>query len=143
MATSHTKLPDDIEIENPLNKLTAEQIEAIGKEFDELHDQVTQEKTVLRFVAGSASFMSLGLSVVYILWTIRAGYFIASLLSSMPAWQFIDPLPILEDGSLFTRRRGSSGRNGGGDGGGDGDEDGESLESLVNAGSAKAGSVTP
>jgi fatty acid desaturase len=29
-----------IEIDNPLNGLTPEQIEAIGKEFDELHDQV-------------------------------------------------------------------------------------------------------
>jgi hypothetical protein len=28
------------DIENPLHKLTAEQIEAIGKEFDELHEQV-------------------------------------------------------------------------------------------------------
>jgi fatty acid desaturase len=28
------------EVENPLHRLTAEQIEAIGREFDELHDQV-------------------------------------------------------------------------------------------------------
>jgi linoleoyl-CoA desaturase len=43
MAPSETKLPDDIEIENPLNKLTDEQIEAIGKEFDQLHDQVFED----------------------------------------------------------------------------------------------------
>src|SRR4051812_14037925 len=31
------------EPENPLNRLTAEQIEAIGKEFDELHEQVKND----------------------------------------------------------------------------------------------------
>jgi fatty acid desaturase len=34
---------DDDGIENPLYKLTDEQIEAIGKEFDELHDQVKED----------------------------------------------------------------------------------------------------
>jgi hypothetical protein len=122
-------------------KFVAQQGNNLDKALDELHEQVTHEKSVIRLMAGSASFMSLGLSVVYILWTIRAGYFIASLLSSMPAWQFVDPLPILEDGNLFTKRRTTGG---GGRGPGD-DEDGESLESLVNAGShaANAGSVTP
>ena len=31
------------EVENPLHRLTAEQIEAIGREFDELHDQVKKD----------------------------------------------------------------------------------------------------
>ena len=34
---------DDDGIENPLYKLTDEQIEAIGKEFDELHEQVKED----------------------------------------------------------------------------------------------------
>ncbi len=34
---------DDDGVENPLHKLTDEQIEAIGKEFDELHDQVKED----------------------------------------------------------------------------------------------------
>src|SRR5215216_340819 len=34
---------DEDGIENPLHKLTDEQIEAIGKEFDELHDQVKED----------------------------------------------------------------------------------------------------
>jgi hypothetical protein len=28
-------------------------------------------------------------------WLLRGGMLLASLLSSMPAWQFLDPLPIL------------------------------------------------
>jgi linoleoyl-CoA desaturase len=39
--TTNIKIENDIE--NPLNRLSAEQIEAIGKEFDELHDQVFED----------------------------------------------------------------------------------------------------
>jgi linoleoyl-CoA desaturase len=41
--TTEIKIPDEVEIENPLSRLTDEQIEAIGKEFDELHDQVFED----------------------------------------------------------------------------------------------------
>ena len=42
VATTETAVHEDdgTEVENPLHRLTEEQIEAIGKEFDELHDQV-------------------------------------------------------------------------------------------------------
>ncbi len=32
----------------------------------------------------------------YVIWTIRGGYLAASMLSSLPAWAIIDPLPVLE-----------------------------------------------
>jgi Cadherin-like/Bacterial cadherin-like domain len=91
----------------------------IIRQLDEMHKQVTGEQHTIRLVAGSATVVSLGLSVLYILWTIRAGYLLAGLLSSMPAWTFVDPLPILDhfDDALRRKRR---------------DEDGESLETLVN-----------
>jgi linoleoyl-CoA desaturase len=41
MTPAETKIEDDIE--NPLSRLSEEQIEAIGKEFDELHDQVFED----------------------------------------------------------------------------------------------------
>jgi linoleoyl-CoA desaturase len=41
--TTETKLDPEFEIENPLNRLTDEQIEAIGKEFDALHDEVFED----------------------------------------------------------------------------------------------------
>src|SRR3954465_4053616 len=37
---AHSNGKDGFDIENPLHRLTDEQIEAIGKEFDELHEQV-------------------------------------------------------------------------------------------------------
>jgi hypothetical protein len=89
-------------------------------ELDQFHKQMTEQTSTLHLVAGTASFVTFGMSIVYILWTIRAGYLVASLLSTMPAWRVIDPLPILdhfEDETERRRRRAL--------------EDGESLESLV------------
>jgi hypothetical protein len=37
-----------------------------------------------------------GASVLYLAWFLRAGSLVSSLLSSMPAWSFVDPLPILD-----------------------------------------------
>ena len=36
-------MPKLVEPENPLHKLTPEQLEAIGREFDELHEQVKDD----------------------------------------------------------------------------------------------------
>src|ERR1700710_2523412 len=43
MGPTETKIKPEDEIENPLNRLTDEQIEAIGKEFDALHDEVFED----------------------------------------------------------------------------------------------------
>jgi len=51
--------------------------------------------------------------VGYLLWLIRGGTLMGSVLSSLPAWRLVDPLPVL--GSL----------------GDDLDNDDESLESMV------------
>src|SRR4051812_50178371 len=43
MSPAETKIPEEVEVENPLHRLTDEQIEAIGKEFDDLHDEVFED----------------------------------------------------------------------------------------------------
>ena len=111
----------------------AEPASKFTESLDQLHKQVTEEKALLRLVAGSASFVSLGMSVVYILWTLRAGYVLASLLSSMPAWQFIDPLPILDDPAALKRRNRRSGS---------GNDEDDSLEDLIERGSTTPASET-
>ncbi len=65
-----------------------------------------------RMVIGTAVATSAGLSVGYIVWMIRGGYLLASVLSTAPAWQYVDPLPVLSalEGD---------------------DEDDESLEALI------------
>lgn len=65
-------------------------------------------------VLGSAIAVSTGLSVGYVVWLVRGGMLLSTLLSSMPAWQILDPLPILA-------RKNKD----------DSSEDDESLESIL------------
>lgn len=69
--------------------------------------------TLTTAIVGGTAAVSTGLSVGYVVWTLRSGILMTSLLSSLPAWRFIDPLPILS-GKVSAE-----------------DEDDESLESLV------------
>ena len=90
------------------------QFTELASEFDrqreELAERVANNKTLI----GSSFTLSSGLSVGYLLWLIRGGTLMGSVLSSLPAWRLVDPLPVL--GSL-----------------GEGlDDDDESLESMVN-----------
>jgi hypothetical protein len=43
----------------------------------------------------SVAGVSLGLSLVYVLWLIRGGVLMGSYLSALPAWRVLDPLPVL------------------------------------------------
>ena len=49
----------------------------------------------VRLVGGVT--ISAGLSVGYIVWLVRGGLLIGSVMSAMPAWRWIDPLPVLSD----------------------------------------------
>ena len=59
---------------------------------DALDDIATTEKT---YVASSIA-ASTGLSVGYVFWLLRSGVLLTALLSSVPAWQFVNPLLVLD-----------------------------------------------
>jgi len=71
-------------------------------------------------VLGSAIATTVGLSAGYVVWMLKGGSLLASVLSSLPAWQLADPLAILvgkkED---------------------EDDEDDESLETIIEEGSGR------
>ena len=46
-----------------------------------------------------------GLSVGYVVWLLRGGVLVSSMLSALPAWQMVDPLPVL---SAARPRKGTS-----------------------------------
>jgi len=46
-------------------------------------------------VTVSCAGVSLGLSLVYLLWLVRGGVLMGSYLSALPAWRILDPLPVL------------------------------------------------
>ena len=58
---------------------------------DEVERKVTTEQTVIR----STVALGTGLSVGYVVWLLRGGLLLTSLLSSLPAWHIIDPWPVL------------------------------------------------
>ena len=84
-------------------------------QLDQALDQVTEDLEKPRMdqvVFGTASVSLGGFSVGYILWLLRGGSLVASMLTSIPAWRMIDPLPVLD----FLESS---------------DEDGDSLDSLI------------
>ncbi len=82
---------------------------------EEIGEQVTLDKTL---VASSVA-VSAGVSIGYVVWLLRGGLLLSSLLASVPAWRMIDPLPVLA-----------------GPGAGEGGED-DSLQGMLKKASAR------
>jgi hypothetical protein len=104
-----------------LNSPTTESVfdvsrnQAFTEALDRLRDSLKVDTEVEQRVVASVATFGMGLSVGYVLWLLRGGVLLGSLLSSLPVWRFVDPLPVL--GRLKEDK--------------DEDEDDESLESMV------------
>lgn len=88
--------------------------------------EITQDarSAASRALFGTSTGISTGLSVGYLIWLVRGGTLMGSVMSSLPAWRFVDPLPVL--GSLAD----------------DMENDDESLESIIdNNGKGKVSTV--
>jgi hypothetical protein len=84
--------------------------------LDRLREGLQEQSRADALIVATTAAASLGLSVGYVLWLLRGGVLISSMLSSLPAWRLVDPLPIL--GRLDDE---------------DEDADDDSIESLVAA----------
>ena len=78
------------------------------QELDTFEEQVAiaseQNAEVTELVVETATVAGSALTVGYILWLLRSGTVLVGLVSSLPAWTMMDPLPILEgsaDGDGF------------------------------------------
>ena len=60
-----------------------------------MRSEVREEVALEHSLVMSAAGVSLGVSLVYLLWLIRGGVLMGSWLSAMPAWRLLDPLPVL------------------------------------------------
>ena len=47
-------------------------------------------------IVGSAMILSAIGSIAYTIWTVWCGYLTSSILSLMPGWKLLDPLPVLQ-----------------------------------------------
>jgi hypothetical protein len=63
--------------------------------LDKANESLARNITIDTINLGSGAVFSTGLSIGYVAWLLRSGIILSSVLSSLPAWRFIDPLPIL------------------------------------------------
>jgi hypothetical protein len=63
--------------------------------LDRLRNEVRENFALEQSLSVSVAGVSLGLSLVYVLWLIRGGVLMGSYLSALPAWRILDPLPVL------------------------------------------------
>jgi VCBS repeat-containing protein len=75
------------------------------QQLNSLQNDINQQLHLDKTTVASSLVVSTGLSVGYVLWLVRGGVLLSSLLSTLPAWRLIDPLPIL--GYLDRSKRGS------------------------------------
>ena len=100
--------------EDPLLLL---QTNSFIRELDDMRQNLNQDIDFNKTIVGSSLFVSAGISAGYVAWLARSGILLSSVLSTLPMWRFVDPLPILSQA------------------GGALDDDDESLESIVEDGS--------
>lgn len=81
--------------------------------LDELRRSVENIDLSDKIVVGSSATVTTGISIGYVVWLIRGSVLLSTILSSLPAWRLIDPLPVIS-GALSEE-----------------DEDEESLESII------------
>ncbi|HYL18881.1 MAG TPA: hypothetical protein VEV20_09370 [Burkholderiales bacterium] len=68
-------------------------------ELDRLRAAADNQIKVEHKVVGSTVAITGAMSVGYVMWLLRGGLLLSSLLSSMPAWHVIDPMPVLARGN--------------------------------------------
>ena len=67
----------------------------LAEGLDRLRQNVRDNLALQQSVSISVAGVSLGLSLVYLLWLVRGGVLMGSYLSALPAWRLLDPLPVL------------------------------------------------
>ena len=82
-------------VKGDITTLPPEIYELVRKSLDDVKEEIGKEMMLDRAVLGSAIATSVGLSAGYVVWMLKGGSLLASVVSSLPAWQLADPLAIL------------------------------------------------
>ena len=71
--------------------------EKLWRHLDELAQQLEANNARPKVSVGSVAGMTTTLlSVGYVIWCLRGGSLVATLLTTLPLWRWLDPLPVLE-----------------------------------------------
>ena len=68
---------------------------SLSSDFEKRSEEIENQLSAARIALGSSLTVTSGLSVGYFLYLLRGGAIMSSMLTSLPAWRFVDPLPIL------------------------------------------------
>ncbi|BFM16385.1 hypothetical protein R50073_25680 [Maricurvus nonylphenolicus] len=71
------------------------QNEQFLRDIDHIQQQLDENTQQRGNTVAGLFAVSAGLSAGYVVWLTRSGILLSSVLSSLPAWRFIDPLPVL------------------------------------------------
>jgi hypothetical protein len=82
---------------------------SLAEQLDRVRQEVAEAQQAGMVSLASTALVSTGLSVGYVIWLVRGGVLMTSLMSVVPAWAGMDPLPVLAE-----MRRAEGGRTGGG-----------------------------
>ena len=96
------------------------------QDLDRVRDNVQEVADTEQTYLASSIAVSTGLSIGYVVWLLRSGVLLTALLSSVPAWQFVNPLLVLDAAGKKKRQQGQKG------------VDGDSVESLFEKPAASA-----
>ena len=103
------------------------ELRSFSQELDQLREDVTTDIQYSKIVAGSSVAASTGLSIGYVAYLLRGGVLLSSVLTSLPAWTFFDPTPVL--GGVTEGGPGESA------------DDDETLESMVSNSDSESSSL--
>jgi parallel beta-helix repeat protein len=65
------------------------------RDIDSIRRDVQQELSLERAVVGSSVAVTTSVSIGYVIWLLRGGVLLSSLLATLPAWRSLDPFPVL------------------------------------------------
>ena len=78
------------------NLLTQVALSRLANQMDTTTQTMRDTTSVDKTVLSSSVTIASGLSVGYVFWILRSGTLLASVITSLPAWRYIDPLPVLD-----------------------------------------------
>ncbi len=81
------------------------QLDAVAEQLDE---SVASTDRIEAVTVGAATGVTVVLSAGYLIWSVRSGALVSSVLATLPTWMWCEPLPILEYGDRDNKDRKSS-----------------------------------
>ena len=77
----------------------------LWENLDRLSDEVSDNISFGLASPALIAITTITATAGYVIWSLRGGFLMATLISSLPAWSHIDPLPVLESSSLKRQKR--------------------------------------